>query len=211
MIAATGPRNLRLAGAIADIAQVQVGVNPSAIQWALDRVVEGAESVGRDPTEVEVSVLCAMWVSDDVELARNRCRWAASTAANHIAAVMRQPDHGMPKELTRVVEERSRKKHEHNYNAHLGNSEAETGFLTDDMIDDFAIAGPANMCRERIAQLATLGAAEVAAGYLNGESRQIKSVGDEIIAPFSLRSMLRRDDSGEAVRQNDGGRDDGNP
>ena len=88
MMAATGPRNLRVAGALADIVQVQVGVHPASIRWAIDLIHEGAEGAGRDPASVEISLICGMWVSDDLDQARRECRWATPSAANHIADVV---------------------------------------------------------------------------------------------------------------------------
>src|SRR6476659_1778989 len=41
-VAATGPRNLRLAGALADIAMLQVGANPAAVGWGIEQVRTGA-------------------------------------------------------------------------------------------------------------------------------------------------------------------------
>jgi 5,10-methylenetetrahydromethanopterin reductase len=93
-VAATGPRNLRLAGALADIAMLQVGANPDAVRWAIDQVRAGAEESGRDPDEVEIAIFCGMWVSDDLDEAREESRWAAACAANHVGDVMqRVPDH----------------------------------------------------------------------------------------------------------------------
>jgi 5,10-methylenetetrahydromethanopterin reductase len=181
MIGATGPRNLRLAGGVADIVQLEVGVTDAAVRWGIDQVRVGAEASGRDPAEVEISIVCAMWVADDVDEARARCRWAAASAANHIEEVMRRDDHGMPQEMTSVVERRRAAKHEHSYDAHLDKSQAEGAFLTDELIDNFAIAGDAERCRERLETLARIGVSEVASGFLNGEFDQMHRVGSEVI------------------------------
>jgi alkanesulfonate monooxygenase SsuD/methylene tetrahydromethanopterin reductase-like flavin-dependent oxidoreductase (luciferase family) len=139
MIGATGPRNLFLAGGVADIVQLEVGVTEAAVRWGIERVRAGAEAAGRDPAEVEISIVCAMWIADELDEARARCRWAAASAANHIEDVMRREGHGMPEEMTSVVERRRAAKHEHSYDAHLDNSEAQSAFLTDELIDNFAI------------------------------------------------------------------------
>ena len=97
MMPATGPRNCRVAGAIADIVMIQVGVNAEAARWAIESIHQGAEEAGRDPNEVEITMYCAMWISDDVDEARSQVRWAAACANNHLSAVARNvPDHGMP-------------------------------------------------------------------------------------------------------------------
>jgi len=183
MIGATGPRNLRLAGGVADIVQLEVGVTEAAVRWGIANVRAGAEEAGRDPSEVAISLVCAMWLSDDLASARTRCRWAAASAANHIEEVMRRPGHDMPAEMTEVVERKRASHHTHSYDTYLANSEEETVFLTDDLIDNFAIAGPAARCRERLAALAALGVSEVASGFLNGEFDQIARIGAEVVTP----------------------------
>lgn len=194
MIGATGPRNLRLAGSIADIVQIEVGVSAPAIRWAIENIRTGAEEAGRDPDDVEVSVVCAMWVSDDLNEARTRCRWAAASAANHIEEVMRRPGHNMPEEMTGLVERRQELQGAHNYDSHLEESDEETAFLTDELIDNYAIAGDADRCRERIEALGRLGVKEVASGFLNGEHDQIARVGDGVITP--MRSSGKSTTSG---------------
>ena len=89
MLCATGPKNLRLAGALADIAMIYVGVHPASVRWAIDHVRAGAEEAGRDPDEVEIAALCAMHVSDDQEEAWEECRWAPAACANHIAYALK--------------------------------------------------------------------------------------------------------------------------
>jgi alkanesulfonate monooxygenase SsuD/methylene tetrahydromethanopterin reductase-like flavin-dependent oxidoreductase (luciferase family) len=182
MIGATGPRNLRLAGGVADIVQLEVGVTEAAVRWGIENVRTGAEAAGRDPGSVEISIVCAMWLDDELDAARARCRWAAASAANHIEEVMSRPGHAMPEEMTAVVERKRAAKHTHSYDSHLANSPSEGDFLTDELIDNFAIAGDAKRCRERLDALARLGVDEVASGFLNAEFEQIGRVGAELIA-----------------------------
>lgn len=179
-VAATGPRNLRLAGALADIAMLQVGANPVAVRWGVEQVRAGAEEAGRDPDEVEIATFCGMWVSDDLEESREQSRWAAACAANHIGDVIqRVPDHGMPEELTRLVEARTQA-YDY-YEGHLDSSAEHTGWLTGELIDDFAITGPPERCVERIGELAEAGVDEISTAYLNGQIEQMRLVGREIV------------------------------
>lgn len=180
MMAATGPRNLRLAGALADIAMIQVGVNPVAVAWAIEHVREGAEEAGRDPDAVEISLLCGMWVSDNLDEARAVCRWAPACAANHLEDVVRRnPEHGMPPELSRIVD--LRRDHYDYYAGHLDSSAEHTRYLTDDLIDDFALAGRAGAILDRIAELGSLGVTEISSAYLNGCFDQLERVGREVV------------------------------
>ena len=179
--AATGPRNLKIGGAIADIVMLQVGTHPASVKWAVDNVKQGAEQAGRDPSEVEVSLLCGMWVSDDLKEARDNTRWAATCATNHLEDVVRAgPNHGMPKELLSMVEVK-RDQYDY-YGGHLDSNAEHTEYLTDDMIDRFAIAGSASHCIERIQELEALGVHEISSAYLNGHFDQIDLVGEQIIS-----------------------------
>lgn len=179
MIAATGPKNLRVAGALADIVMVYVGVNPVSVRWAVEHVRAGAEEAGRDPDAVEIAALCAMWVSDDQEEAWSACRWAPAACANHIEDVTRRnPGHGMPEEMTRLVKARDEYDY---YEGHLDSKAEHTAYLTGGLIDDFAVAGPVERCLEKIRALVEVGVGEVSTAYLNGELEQMRRVGREIM------------------------------
>jgi alkanesulfonate monooxygenase SsuD/methylene tetrahydromethanopterin reductase-like flavin-dependent oxidoreductase (luciferase family) len=178
MMSATGPRTLRLAGALADVVMIQVGVNPEAVAWAVDLVRSGAEEAGRNPDEVETTLYTSMWVSDDLEEARSMTRWAAACAANHIVDVMRAvPDHGMPEPLTRLAELRAE---HYDYASHLDPS-AERSEYPDEVVDDFAFNGPPERIVPMLRALADVGLDEVAPAYLNGRLEEMEVVGREII------------------------------
>ena len=179
MMPATGPRNLRLAGSLADRVMLYVGVNETAVRWAMDHARAGAEEAGRDPTALRFSLLTAMWVGDDQDEAWDRCRWAPAACANHIADTMRRnPRHDMPAEMTRLPKSRD----EYDYYAgHLSSDADHTAYLSGELIDDFALAGSAERVRAKVAALHELGIDEISCGYLNGEPEQMVLVGREII------------------------------
>jgi alkanesulfonate monooxygenase SsuD/methylene tetrahydromethanopterin reductase-like flavin-dependent oxidoreductase (luciferase family) len=179
MMSATGPKNLRLAGSLADRVMLYVGVNETSVRWAMDHVRAGAEEAGRDPDALAFSVLTAMWVSDDQEEAWDRCRWAPAACANHIADTMRRnPSHDMPETMTRLPQSRD----EYDYYAgHLSSDADHTAYLTGELIDDFTLAGPPEKVRERVRRLFDLGIDEISCAYLNGAFEQMETVGREII------------------------------
>jgi 5,10-methylenetetrahydromethanopterin reductase len=199
MIGGTGPRTMRLAGALADVVTLEVGANPDAVAWAVENVRRGAAEAGRPPGAVEIVALCGMWVSEDRRKARERCRWAPASGANHIAEVMHNnPDHGMPSALTRILELRAATVAPRRaasvagmpsldgsydyYAGHCLNDADHAGWIPDEVIDDFALAGPAEALLARIRELAALGVDEVAAAFLGGEDEQMRVVGEQLIA-----------------------------
>lgn len=188
LMPATGPKNLRLAGALADIVMLQVGVNPLAVSWAIEHVHAGAEEAGRDPGEIEITMYCAMAVSDDLAAARSETRWAAACAANHVADVARRvPDHGMPAPLVRLAE---LPRAHYDYASHLDPS-VERSDYPDDVVDDFAFNGPPERIIEMLESLAAVGVHEVAPCYLNGRFDEMELAGQEIIPRIASLSASR--------------------
>ena len=89
---------------------------------------------GCDPAGIRFSVLTAMWVGDDQEEAWAKCRWAPAACANHIEDTMkRNPEHGMPDTMTRLVQARD----DYDYYAgHLDSAAEHTEYLGGDLVDD---------------------------------------------------------------------------
>jgi 5,10-methylenetetrahydromethanopterin reductase len=186
MMSATGPRNLRLAGSMADRVMLYVGVTPEAVRWATNHVREGAESAGRDPSDVKISILCAMNVSEDKQAAADACRWAPAACANHIADMARNnPQRDLPDVMVRLVEARDAYDY---YAGHLDSSAEHTAYLTPELIDDYAIAGPADHCLRKLAALAEVGVDEVSVAYNNGAFDQMDRVGREVIPALTAAS-----------------------
>lgn len=66
-LAASGPRNLRLAGEAADGVILLSGVSPRTLEGATARVREGAEAAGRDVGRIPLTVSAFCAVTDDIE------------------------------------------------------------------------------------------------------------------------------------------------
>jgi alkanesulfonate monooxygenase SsuD/methylene tetrahydromethanopterin reductase-like flavin-dependent oxidoreductase (luciferase family) len=189
MMSGTGPRNLRLAGALADRVMIYVGVTPEAVRWALRYVHEGARSAGRDPEQLKVSILCAMHISEDHDAAAVACRWAPAACANHIADMARHnPDNDMPDVMMRLLASREA----YDYDAgHLDSSAEHSAYLTTELVDDFAIAGPVDHCLGKLQALAEIGVDEVSVAYNNGLFEQMERVGAEIVPALAALAPAR--------------------
>ena len=84
----------------------------------------------------------------------------------------------MPEEMTRLVVARDSYDY---YAGHLDSAAEHTSYLTGDLVDDFAIAGPAERCIEKIRGLGQLGVDEVSTAYLNGRFEQMERVRETIV------------------------------
>ena len=189
LMAGTGPKNLRLAGALADMVMIQVGVNPVSCKWAIDHVRAGAEAAGRDPGAVEIVVHGALAVCEekDVAAARRQCVWEAELISIHVANVARaSKNHGMPAPLLRLAELR---RADYDYAHHL-DSEANRPTYSDEVVEDCALIGSPERIAERLAELAAVGVDEFAGAYLGGRLAELKAVGEEVIP--KVRTLGRR-------------------
>ena len=75
-LAATGPKALTLAGAVADGVLVEVGIHPRVIA-EVRRYIAGARQTGRDPGEVKLIASAATIIEEDLQAARERARLLA--------------------------------------------------------------------------------------------------------------------------------------
>ncbi|MFD6288336.1 LLM class flavin-dependent oxidoreductase [Streptomyces sp. NPDC060205] len=82
-LAASGPRNLRLAGEVADGVILLSGVSPRTLAGAMDRVREGARAAGRVAEAVPLTVSAYCEVTDDIEAAARRIKPICATIARN--------------------------------------------------------------------------------------------------------------------------------
>jgi 5,10-methylenetetrahydromethanopterin reductase len=85
IVAAHGPRSLRLAGRIGDGVIVGLGITPDVVERALTLVAEGAHEVGRTLEDLEVWFTCFWFVDEEPGAAARRGGWAGTSFAAHSA------------------------------------------------------------------------------------------------------------------------------
>ncbi|MFF1395838.1 LLM class flavin-dependent oxidoreductase [Streptomyces sp. NPDC058287] len=82
-MAASGPKNLRLAGEVADGVVLLSGVSPRTLAGATARVREGAEAAGRDAGTVPMIVSAYCAVTDDIETAARQIKPICASIAQN--------------------------------------------------------------------------------------------------------------------------------
>lgn len=147
-VAATGPRMLELAGALADGVIMMVGVAEPMVLAAIERVHAGAAAAGRDPAAIDLVVWTACAVSD---LAPARAR--AAVRANVARASIRRLPLALPPATAAVVD---RIRAAYDYAFHSNPRAPHGALVPDGLVDDFAIAGTSEACAERLGRLAKL-------------------------------------------------------
>ena len=147
-MSASGPRMLELAAELCDGVLFLSGLHPVCVQFALDHIGTGARRAGRDPGALDVGCTIYGSLRDDIDLAREECKslaaWFAQTA-RHYVELAGVPAHTI--ESIRGV-----------YGGgHFDDARAAFRYVTDEMVDHFTVAGPAEVWVERIRGLIGLG------------------------------------------------------
>jgi probable F420-dependent oxidoreductase len=177
-VAGYGPMALAAAGRVADGIILQLA-DPDIIRWCMGFVRRGAEEAGRDPDAIEVMAASAAYISDDVEACRDRVRWFPALVSNHVVDLInRYPKDELPEALWKYVA--NREGYDYLHHAEVGSDNAR--FVSDEIVDRFAMVGPASAHRERLAELRDAGVTQFNVYLMNGdEEDQLDRYGSELI------------------------------
>lgn len=175
-VGATGPRMLKLAGAMADGVILMNGVAPDLIRAAIALVHEGARTAGRDPAVVRILVWSACHASE-----RNPQASVDTVKFNVARAILR----GMPgpvDDLTRTTAEKVRKAYDY---AQHGTAEAEFSSLVPSaLVPRYAFAGTPSEIAAQVERLDGLGVDEIA--FAVPRAPEVESR-DEVMALLARR------------------------
>jgi probable F420-dependent oxidoreductase len=188
-IAGYGPKVLDMAGRIADGVILQFA-DPDLIAWCCGFVRKGAESVGRDPSGIEIMAAAPVWVSDDLEVARQRVRWFPALVSNHVVdLISRYPPEELPPALTSYVSNRG----SYDYQQHCEVDSDNSKFVSDEVVDRFSLVGPPEAHREKLRRLASVGVTQFNLYLMCGEEEAtLETYRKEILPAFQEQSATLR-------------------
>lgn len=159
LLAASGPKSLRLAGRIADMVFFNLGATPEHVSRAMGWIAEGADAAGRDPAAVETWLYTPAAVAHDRAQALEEVRSAAVSSAAFVlrgdAAAKRIPP-ALRDKVEQLVAEYEFGEHlspGQTANYHL----AERLGLVDYVLERFAIAGTPEDCLRQVEGLRATG------------------------------------------------------
>ena len=189
LLAASGPKALRLAGAVADLALFNLGAVPEVLTDALGWIGEGASSAGRTPAAVEPWLFIPAAVSPDPAAAIEEVKPATVSSGAYVLrgdlAAKR-----VPPELEARLGELFR---EYQFGEHLARGQsanyrlAERLGLTEYLLERFSIAGTPEDCRRKIERLRAAGIANVCfnLGTVNDLAGTLDLFGREVLPAFA--------------------------
>lgn len=180
-IAGYGPKVLHLAGRIADGIILQFA-DPDLIAWCLEFVKQGAAAAGRDACKIQVMAAAPVWVSDDLNTARERVRWFPALVSNHVVdLVSRYKPEELPPALTSYIRNRDKYDYLHHCEAESDNA----NFVSDEVTDRFCLVGPAEAHVEKLRALAKTGVTQFNIYLMCGEEEEtLRTYQTEILPAF---------------------------
>ena len=145
-IGATGPKVLRVTGAYADGVVFNSLSTPEYIEWAKGVLREGAESVGRDPTEIKMGASMVMAANPDPEKVRAAAQRACLYYVREKHHQFTMAKAGLGERHTQIRETYLK-----------GDVDGALKLLDDDVLSKIAFVGTPEKVRERIREYQRLG------------------------------------------------------
>jgi len=182
-VAGYGPKVLHMAGRVADGIILQFA-DPALIEWCMGFVKEGARAAGRDPGSIEVMAAAPVWVSDDLNFARERVRWFPALVSNHVMDLIRQyKPEDLPPALTSYVEDRGHYDYQHHCEVESNNA----NFVSDEVVGRFCLLGNAEAHRKKLRDLANAGVTQFNIYLMCGDEEQTLEIYQRDVLPAFLR------------------------
>jgi 5,10-methylenetetrahydromethanopterin reductase len=150
-VAATGPKVIRLAAAIAESITFSVGAEPARLKASIDLAKAARQQAGLPPMRFGAYVNAV--AHPDIRVARNlvRARMGVyarfSTMDRAVLNSLPQADRAVGEELVRTYDMQS----------HAASGARHEAALVDDFVDRFGVVGPSERVAERLTELVGLG------------------------------------------------------
>ena len=146
--AALGPAARRMTGRVAD-GWIPHNVPFDRLDAAFETVTDAAADAGRDPDEIRVAPYVPAAASDDAEAARDAVRGHLAYYVGSADGYRRAVATGFPDAADRMAEA-----------WRDGDREAARAAVTDEMVDALGAAGAPDEARDRLAEIADIGAVD---------------------------------------------------
>ncbi len=186
-IAAYGPKALAGAGEYGDGLVIQLA-EPALVKWFSDQAIAAGKAKGRDMSRYQIMAAAPVWVGD-IEKGRVQTRWFPAMVGNHVADIVEKygkDDPTIPRSLTAYIEGRRG----YDYRHHADKDADHLDFISDDIVDSFAVLGTAEQHVEKIKQLEAVGVTQFNIYLMCGEEERILAEYAEHVMPHFQQSKV---------------------
>jgi len=188
-VAGYGPKALKLIGEVGDGFILQLA-DPDIAAWTIGAVRKAASDAGRDPDALTMCVAAPAYVTDDLDHARDQCRWFGGMVGNHVADIVAR--YGESSEVPAALTEYIKGREGYDYNQHGQAGNVHTQFVPDEIVDRFCILGPVSEHVRRLEELRSLGVDQFAV-YLQHDDKDgtLQAYGEKVI-PAIAESVIAK-------------------
>lgn len=182
-IATRSPKNLELAGEIADGVIIATYASSSQLEFAIERVRAGAEKAGRTLADVKLISWVYTSISEDGRQAVENVRpfvtqALVNTSPEAYPVILDGFDQALPEFLERCRELGR---------AGLEEAYADRRYLTDDVIKRFSVAGTAEDCIAKVKEMEAFGINEIWLRCFSAPRAEVEH--EKVIVPFAEKVM----------------------
>ena len=123
-----------------------------------------------------------VWVSDDLNVGRERVRWFPALVSNHVMDLIRQyKPEDLPPELTSYVQDRGHYDYQHHCEVDSDNA----NFVSDEVVDRFCLLGPPVAHHKKLRELAAAGVTQFNIYLMCGDEEQnLESYEKDVLPEF---------------------------
>jgi 5,10-methylenetetrahydromethanopterin reductase len=182
-LATRSPKNLELAGEMADGALIATYVSKPQLEFAIDRIRAGAERAGRSMSDIKLISWVYTSISDDGRQAIENVRpfvtqALLNTSAEAYPKIFEGFDEELPAYLMRCRELGR---------PGLDQAYGDRTYLTDEVIKRFSLAGTADDCIAKVKEIQALGINDIWLRCFSAPRTEIEH--EKVIVPFAQKVM----------------------
>jgi probable F420-dependent oxidoreductase len=184
-IAAYGPKALKAAGEAGDGLVIQLG-EPALVKWFADRAISAGKAAGRDMSNYRIMSAAPVWVGD-MDKGREQTRWFPGMVGNHVADIVEKygmDDPTIPESFTNYI----RGRRGYDYHDHANKDADHLDFITNDIVDSFALLGTPEQHVGKLKALEAAGVTQFNIYLMCGEEERIVAEYGEHVLPHFLNT-----------------------
>ncbi|MEM6985183.1 MAG: TIGR03842 family LLM class F420-dependent oxidoreductase [Pseudomonadota bacterium] len=179
-VAAYGPKALNSAGRMGDGLILQIA-EPVICKWLAGQAIAAGQENGRDMSGYRIMSAAPAYLGD-MAACREATRWFPAMVGNHVADIVEKygtDRDDIPPSLTAYIKDRKG----YDYSKHGQSDNDFLDFITDDIIDSFAVLGTADDHIAKLKELETAGITQFNIYLDNGDEENIISTYGNTVIP----------------------------
>ncbi|MBC8097977.1 MAG: LLM class flavin-dependent oxidoreductase, partial [Armatimonadetes bacterium] len=154
---------------------------PALVKWFADRAIGAGTAAGREMSSYQIMAAAPVWTGD-MHIGREQTRWFPAMVGNHVADIVEKygmDDPTIPQSFTAYIQGRKG----YDYKDHASKDADHLGFISDEVVDSFAIIGTPEQHVAKLKQLEAVGVTQFNIYLMCGDEERILADYAEHVLP----------------------------